>query len=983
METRQVLSKKENKTSRRRETEWECLPGRFRCRTQFEVIVKSTHIQKEVKDIKILQSPITQRNESQNGGENETFIHPESCAYEDQIAIQSQNPKRSYHSRNIYPRLKSPKREISRRNIEYLRQNADFDKYAPKTVTVFASPKCNIEREKISNRFGELKESCNNSSNSDYLNHEFSLPKVEKIFSNESKSNTRREKPKHYNSISYSNNANDSVQSGNSNHESETRNKDILLAENLNCSPINNQTKRMHNKCINCRSFEGQKNLDSYSGYNLSDKFDNEIKNSSFSEDASLEKKMSPYIQMSRNVNGSDLSGDYMCKGDFLRQENHCNCSQQSEDLDSTQANFKVCSASVSSKNFKTPYKKNDSEREVKNCILRGGGFTDIPGYDVKDTHNENQIDSYLKNTNGYFRSNDFKPSRDENIFFQNEADEKFGINQNSENFSSIQEGTVICEYDSKDVNQSFDFSRCFNGLFSNSLPIYHETSTHSKDVCELPILNRGSYNSSINAIDDTLPGIDSVSAVFRNHQNLNLKKPEKGLFSDETNFVSSHHNGTFTRRKIPFEMSLERRTFPSTSSDAELSWHKENGVKNGDEVKGSKENRQLLMHQTVSKNESTVTSRSDFDSSEQAQWKVSVNKLVEYFENLTSSSKNRNEKMEDKPLVQIHFVYEGENEVTNDQKIKEKEDNDQENEYQKNKQSESRKSQTDILTDVDNQGGNYKISDSKEDLTKISVNIVNNKKIIQPQISEDYRTKQAGSQNSLSVIEDILGEDRENAPIFELRDFENVKFDYKTAQFEPFEEPSPTEAVSNEHGNKFKETNTSFEFSKAKKLHSPRSASSKIELPISFEGESHNEVNDTTIFNSSELQKPFVLNTQSGVQQTEALNTPTSSSREEKVEMLSVPKGEVMVTKRTVSSRQRKIYLSHVPSEGIPLENPSEKHSKSSHIDTRKSVRDIENGRSSRRICFIIRRCTLVGFTFLVILLLLASEWIDLKPTR
>ncbi|GIY67413.1 hypothetical protein CEXT_72141 [Caerostris extrusa] len=72
METRQVHSKQENKTSTRHKTEWEQqLPNRFLCRTDSEVVVKSSVVKTEITIIKNNSSPTIERNMENIGQYNQ------------------------------------------------------------------------------------------------------------------------------------------------------------------------------------------------------------------------------------------------------------------------------------------------------------------------------------------------------------------------------------------------------------------------------------------------------------------------------------------------------------------------------------------------------------------------------------------------------------------------------------------------------------------------------------------------------------------------------------------------------------------------------------------------------------------------------------------------------------------------------------------------------------------------------------------------
>ncbi|GFT19498.1 hypothetical protein TNCV_2533941 [Trichonephila clavipes] len=900
METRQVLSKKENKTSRRRETEWERLPDGFRCRTHFEVVVKSTHIQKEVKDIRRLPSPLIQRNRRQE--ENDAFA----------------NERASLHANRLkYSPYLCPGIPDSDSTTPAFRQSGDFDEKMANCGGELADPLSNNGKES----FGEVRQQnhCNNSSNSNNLNHNF-------IFPNE------------HDLISYENRDRLSLQSKKSKHDqflsrndqgAATENKDILLGDNLICSQTIN--RKIQNKPLDHQSFECQKeDLKHFDGFNLDKESGHNTQNlvPCDKDVAFLKKKTYNPSQLSPNVNGSFSISDagHMGSGDFLRQEVHSRDNQYYGPYF-----YPEQVKPHRNPDNEIPYKISDEETTL--CKINKRSSTDIK---------KNQTVAF-EGATIYFKSNNSKLSskcqNETGIFSPNE---NIGIKQNnSERFSSSEVNNVIFESGSNDVDKRFGIYPSIIEPFSNSY------SFNSSNGCEFSS-NHSSFKGFVNDSDNILSDEDLINTVLK--VNSNETKPLNNLSSNAISCLLSHQNGTISKNKNVLEMPLEKRT-SSTAIDTELSW---------DEVR-KKTSASEVTTATVKR---TITPRTDSESNENARRKVSVGDLVEYFENLNSSCRYR----KDKRFVQIHFVYE----EKNDKKEEEKVENYPKNDVRKNKPSELEESQNHFVTDGENQWKFLVISDSKgdaekEDLCKISnrTNIVLPSKSLKSSTEDSTSEPRSRRNGSPSPAKDILSESGAQERHFELNDKQWRIFSSK--------EPFSTKAKSNEMA--VKRTNSMPDFYKAKNFHSPRNIANEGDLQIRLTGKS--QASDKTVLDSKEAKKVNILKAQLSVQETEVHNTPKSTS-EERAELLDVPHSEAVSAKRAVSVRQRKASLTD-----FPLENPLEKLTKSTHPDMRKGLREAEGVRSTRRIFFIIKRSIFIAFTILMVLLILVSEWIDIKPSR
>ncbi|GFQ97526.1 hypothetical protein TNCT_508711 [Trichonephila clavata] len=911
METRQVLSKKENKTSRRRETEWECLADGFRCRTQFEVVVKSTHIQKEVKDIRRLPSPLIQRNGKEE--ENEAFIN-------EQATIHSLRPNHLKHSPHLCPGI--PDRKHTQ---PVFRQNGDSDKMTLKWGGEFAGPLSDKGKE----RFGEVRQQkhCNNSN---YLNHNLKFSNEDDIISNE---NLRRLSPQSKKCKHDQSSSRNDVET--SNQRSATGNKDPLLDDNLICS------KTIQNKSLGHQSFECQKeDLKHCGGYNLDKESGHSAKKlATYDRDgAFLKKETFNQFKLSPNHNGLfSISDAYdMGRGDFLRQDIHCRDNPHyGQCFDPEQVK------PHQSSDFENPYKISDEETMF--CKYNKRNSTDI---------HKNQTAAYFENASTPKSKNSILTSKGQNetgIFSPNE---KIGIKQsNSERFSSFEVGNVIFESGLNNADKCFGIHPSFIEPFSKS---YNEASSfHSMNGCKFSS-NRSSFKDFTNASDDILSDGDLRNAVFRVHSD-ETTKPQKNLPS-KTISCLSHQNGTVTKRKNVLALALEKRT-PSNAFDTELSWNKEG------------EKKISTSEITTTMVERTITPRTELESNEYAQRNISVGDLVEYFENLNSSCRDRKDKAEDKRLVQIHFVYEEKNDKADNQDDEERAESYSVNEDGKNKPLELKELQNHFVTDGKNQWKYSVMSDSKENLSKISDGTMDYKKFALPSESQKATTEHSTSETHSGRIgfpspdEDILSESRAQERHFKLND-------KQWGIFGSSREPCPTNAIV------LQRTNSMPDFSKTKNLHSPRNVSNEEDLQTSIPGVSCDQENDKTLLNPKEAKEANVLKTQLGVQETEAPNTPKPTSKE-KAEVFDVPHSEAVSVKQAVFIRQRKVSLAD-----FPLENPLEKLTKSTHPDMRKSLQEAEGVKSTRRIFFIIRRITFIGFTILVVLLLLVSKWSDMKPS-
>ncbi|GFY55429.1 hypothetical protein TNIN_458671 [Trichonephila inaurata madagascariensis] len=903
METRQVLSKKENKTSRRRETEWECLPDGFRCRTHFEVVVKSTHIQKEVKDIRRLPSPLIQRNRRQEENVNERAVL---------------HPNRLKHSPYVCPGI--PDSEPA------FRQNVDFDKKMANCGGELADSLSNNGKES----FREVRQQnhCNNSSNSNNLNRNFIFPNEDDLISYENldRLSPQSKKLKHDQFLSRNDQG------------AATENKDILLGDNLICSQTTYRTKKIQNKSLD-QSFECQKedlkhfddfNLDKEGGHNTQNLVpcDKDV--------AFLKNKTCNHSQLSPNVNGSFSISDAgdMGRGDFLRQEVHSRDNQYYG-----QYFYPEQMKPHRNSDIESPYKISDEETML--CKFNKGSSTDI---------HKNQTVAF-EDASIYFKSKlSPKCQNETGIFYPNE---NIGIKQNnSERFSSSEVNNVIFESRSNDVDKRFGIHPCTIGPFSNSY------SFNSTNGCEFSS-NRSSFKGFANDSDDTLSDGDLINSVFKVHSN--ETKPQKNLPSNTISCLSSHQTGTITKNKDVLKMPLEKRMSP-TAIDTELSWGEVRNKISESEISSAMVKR-------------TVTPRTDSESNENARRKVSVGDLVEYFENLNFSCRDRKDKADDKRLVQIHFVYEEKNEKTNDQKEEEKVENYPENDVRKNKPSELEELQNHFVADGENQWTFSMMSDSKEDAEKEDLcKISNCTDIALPSKSLKASTEDSPSEprsrrnGSPSPVEDILSESGAHERHFQLND---KQWRTLNSSKETFSTKAKSNAMT------LKRTNSMPDFSKAKSFHSPRNMSNEGDLQIRLTGASCDQKDDKAVLNSKDTKKVNILKAQLSVQETEVQNTPKSTS-DERTEVLDTPHSEAVSAKRVVSVRQRKVSLAD-----FPLENPLEKLTKSTHPDMRKGLREAEGVRSTRRIFFIIKRSTFIAFSILMVLLLLVSEWIDLKPSR